>query len=281
MEYLLKKAPGLVLQKDKISSTVASLLSHALDTNPRTFKTNDRLPYGYHFTLFPSITTEKELSPDGYTTEHAPLAPYLHRVWASGSIEWKSPPLKIDDEVSQSSYIKNIQSRGSDEKIFVELEKLISHQGSSKVSVKETRTLAYLKDLSFRQSSSLHSFAAYNPPCDVSEAFFPSRTSLFRYSALTYNAHKIHLDKEYAQKVELLQDCLVHGPLTCTLLLSMAQRHLQGAVFKRLSYRAISPLFVEKPIQLSLKRVSDTSFSLWAVDKEESRLAMKATLEVY
>jgi hydroxyacyl-ACP dehydratase HTD2-like protein with hotdog domain len=121
---------------------------------------------------------------------------------------------------------------------------------------------------------------------DATRKITPTMTTLFRYSALTYNAHKIHLDQEYTRQVEGFPDCLVHGPLTCTLLLHLAEKDLkeQGLDQRdlRFEYRALSPLFVNRPISLHLKRLLDknNSLELLALDDESQRLAMKGILHV-
>ncbi len=128
---------------------------------------------------------------------------------------------------------------------------------------------------------------------DFSRTFFPTETTLFRYSqvliffydsknkmfhrALTYNAHKIHINPTYTKEVEGFSDCLVHGPLTSTLLISLAQQNLPEKSLKAFSYRALKPLFVNKPIQLNLKKTSNTTAETWAVDKQQLTLAMKGT----
>ena len=108
-------------------------------------------------------------------------------------------------------------------------------------------------------------------------------TTLFRYSALTYNAHKIHLDQEYTRREEGFPDCLVHGPLTCTLLLHLAEKVLkeQGLDQKdlRFDYRALSPLFVNQPVSLHLRRKNNT-WELLALDDKSQRLAMKGILHI-
>ena len=110
--------------------------------------------------------------------------------------------------------------------------------------------------------------------------------TLFRFSALTYNAHKIHLDREYTRQVEGFPDCLVHGPLTCTLLLHLAEQELKAqgldANDVKFEYRALSPLFVDRPISLHLKRQlsKNKSMELLAFDDQNARLAMKGVLSI-
>ena len=113
---------------------------------------------------------------------------------------------------------------------------------------------------------------------DHTREFTPTMTTLFRYSALTYNAHKIHLDQTYTRQVEGFPDCLVHGPLTCTLLLSLIQNQFPARHLTSFSYRALSPLFVNRTMTLNLKSNQDgLSGEAWAMDAQDGRVGMKGT----
>lgn len=269
-----------IIERDRVSPTIMTLLSSAICTNPIDFhKKPDKLPPGFHFCLFPSATTENQLSTDGYTQEHAPPQDlYPHRVWGGGKFTWMQD-LRIGDTIQQHSKIKSIEKKGLDDKLFVEIEKTI-FRDDSEALFQEQRTLVYLTQLQGREKNwnrQPRRSNALKP--DYSYSFTPTKTTLFRYSALTYNAHKIHLDSEYARNVELLPDCLVHGPLTCTLLLLHARDSLpSNTVFKSFSYRAISPLFVNRPIKMNMKITGSNSCELWAEDELESRIGMKGTL---
>ena len=87
------------------------------------------------------------------------------------------------------------------------------------------------------------------PPPEWTETFLPTTVTLFQFSALTYNGHRIHYDHPYVTKQEGYPGLLVHGPLTALLLLDAAQRHSPRPV-RQFRYRALAPLFVDQPIAL-------------------------------
>jgi 3-methylfumaryl-CoA hydratase len=99
---------------------------------------------------------------------------------------------------------------------------------------------------------------------------------LFRYSALTFNGHRIHYDLDYCQREEGYPGLVVHGPLTATLLIQMARHRNPGKPIERCEFRAYSPLFDNALFTLNGK-MDGTDTILWAANRQ-GRLAMKATV---
>ena len=106
----------------------------------------------------------------------------------------------------------------------------------------------------------------------------PTMTTLFRYSALTFNSHLIHLDPNYTRTIEHFPDCLVQGPMSCSLLLLLASQSFPDKVLTKFDYRALSPLFVNQSIRLNAAKRKD-SLLLWAENALDKRLGMRGTLE--
>ena len=95
----------------------------------------------------------------------------------------------------------------------------------------------------------------------------PDDVLLFRYSALTFNGHRIHYDRRYATETEGYPGLVVHGPLIATLLLDLLRRHMPEADVARFEFRAVSPLFDTSSFTLCGKLESDgKTISLWATD---------------
>lgn len=123
--------------------------------------------------------------------------------------------------------------------------------------------------------------APLNP--EFSHTLTPSRALLFRYSALTFNAHSIHLDRHYAQNTEGYPGLLVHGPLTLTIMLTLAQAHLaqRGRAVSSIEYRNLAPLLVEQPMTVCMKpkQVGDRgAWDIW-VERADGGLAVRGTIE--
>ena len=135
-----------IRQADRISASLSSALSFAIDEKPALLKEGDPWPLGDHFMACPSVCTEAELSIDGYTTEHAPPSPYNHRVWGGGSIEFKGQRLSIGERIEQETRVASVQLKGTDEKAFIQLEKLLFKAGSSDWSIREIRNMVYKKE---------------------------------------------------------------------------------------------------------------------------------------
>jgi len=117
-----------------------------------------------------------------------------------------------------------------------------------------------------------------------SEAIFrhsilPTKSLLFRFSALTFNAHSIHLDENYTQNQEGYKTLLVHGPLTLTLLLSVLQHNLSGLGLRvdRFDYKNLAPLFVEEELTVCGKPKNDGSnWDVW-IEGPDGGLAVRGT----
>ena len=103
---------------------------------------------------------------------------------------------------------------------------------------------------------------------------------LFRYSALTFNGHRIHYDRRYVTQVEGYPGLMVHGPLIATLLVDLVRRHAPGAFIKRFSFKAVRPTFDLHPFRLNGQPSEDgKTVRLWAED-HEGWLTMQATAEL-
>ncbi|KAI8907405.1 hypothetical protein EDD86DRAFT_54682 [Gorgonomyces haynaldii] len=259
------------MQRDIVQKSVFKRLDLALKPFVPVVERQFVKPGG-HFCLFPPMESEQELRTDGYESGLAPpYDQYKHVMWVGGDIRWHQH-LMHGDAVEQDTKmdIWTEKSTGRGPAVFTTLRKQIYKQD---LALEEMRTLVYLnsphtghKNI-FKKSVPVHQLQ-----------LLPSRLLLFRFSALTWNSHRIHYDQEYCQKVEQYQDLLVPGPLTCTLLLEFftcKYPHLNPASF---SYQATSPLFVDKPMTLNIQeRQSD--FELWA-NNDQGGLAMKGILQV-
>ncbi|KAF9575847.1 hypothetical protein EC968_001230 [Mortierella alpina] len=264
------------------------------------FSNNASLPVNWHHVFFPPMIGENDLGQDGYEMTHAPPAPFLARMWAGGGVE-QNPAnlLRIGQPVTMKTQCTGVdikQGRAGEIMVFVTLEKLIeNHRGWA---LTDTRTLVYMekdqKKINPTKPKLVKRKVKNNGPqsrrkADFSMKVLPSAILLFRYSALTFNSHRIHFDHEYANKVEDHPGCLVHGPLSATYMLENLRQHLKpGMVMKNFRYRALSPLYVDQPIEICAKKMSVVptmdadvleSYEVW-VENPEGGLAMSGTVEV-
>ncbi|CAG8581731.1 2314_t:CDS:2 [Ambispora gerdemannii] len=287
------------LSTDTITSTPLQLLSltlnrtNIIDDTPATAisPVETALPPNYHLAYFPTRAYEKDLSPDGYLTTHSPPPPFLQRLWAGGELlfdNWN--PLRVGQHVNMETKCRNVEvKRGAfgGENVFVWVDRDIGNKYG--FSVRDTRCLVYMRRSVLKEKQRKIVKVNYRP--DFEKTIHPTTILLFRYSAVTFNSHLIHYDHKYATEMEGHEGCLVHGPLTCTLLLDLLRDNIPepSAQIKSFTYRTTSPLVVGKPFKISGKRNrnvvssnslkeggSGVSYELWA-ENNEGCVAMKGT----
>lgn len=120
------------------------------------------------------------------------------------------------------------------------------------------------------------------PAADLSRTYTPTSPLLFRYSAMTWNAHKIHYDRDWTRDVEGHPDLVVHGPMTAQLLVEVAgyaARDVAG-VLSKFEYRATHPMYVNKPITLNVAWEEPRGSKLVAWAEQDGVVGMKGTATV-
>ncbi|KAG0324596.1 hypothetical protein BGZ99_001660 [Dissophora globulifera] len=266
-------------------------LSSSATSIAKLSKAGALLPVNWHHVYFPPMIGEQDLGQDGYEMTHAPPAPFLARMWAGGGVQQNpANPLRVGQQMVMQTKCTGVdikQSRTGDTMVFVTLEKLVENEAGWALT--DTRTLVYME----KDEKSVHApkpkIVKPRKQADFSMQVFPTAITLFRYSALTFNSHRIHFDHEYANQVEKYPGCLVHGPLTSTLMLENLRLRLKpGLIVKNFRYRALSPLFVNQPIKICAKNTAVVptmdadvveSYEVW-VENPEGGLAMSGTVEV-
>lgn len=194
-------------------------------------------------------TPTGKLAVDG----HAPKGGFLPpielpgRMWAGGVLEF-SAGLRAGEEIGRETEIASItpKSGKSGPLVFVELRHAYSCGGQHCVS--ETQSLVFTQGRA-RQAAAPRELQAAGP-WDETETLVPDPVLLFRYSALTFNSHRIHYDADYARDVEGYRGPVVHGPLMATLLLRHCERRFGPGSLARFSFRGVSPAFVNEPIAI-------------------------------
>jgi len=252
-----------------LEPTLANRLAATLD-RPATYGHGDALPPGWHWLYFPDVAPTSELGSDGHplSTVLLPAAPAPRRMWAGGQIHFRSP-LVMGDTVTRASTIRaiDVKQGRSGHLVFVTIEHELRVRDTS--ALVETQTIVY-RDLGGEPQQPRP--APVGP--DRTDTWRMNSTHLFRYSALTFNSHRIHYDAQYCRDVEGYPDLVVHGPLLATLLLDSALRY--GWTPTRFDYRAVAPVLVGEPFTTHVKRQDDHG-RLW-VGGHDGALAMDAML---
>lgn len=235
--------------------------------------TGDALPPLWNWLYFHAPAPLDQLGRDGHPKKGGflPPVPLPRRMWAGGRFEFLGDLRIGDDIVKHSKILKVAPKVGSTGPLcFVTVEHRYQREGQT--LWREEHDIVYREDPSPDQPKA----APVAPPEAHTdrETVTPSIVMLFRYSALTFNGHRIHYDRDYARNVEGYRDLVFHGPLTATFLAEFANRQSAGRL-SGFTYRAMSPLFDTKPFDLFLNR-EGAKTSAWACTPD-GHVAMQAT----
>jgi 3-methylfumaryl-CoA hydratase len=220
------------------------------------------MPQGIHFALCPPEAPTARLGEDGHAARDdspdsfLPPFPMPRRMWASSKIAFHAP-ITIGAAIERTSRVASVSEKegGSGRLAFVDVEHMTKANGT--IAVIETQTLVY------RDAAAPDAPLSPPPPgeealdpagWDAHRILVPDARLLFRYSALTFNTHRIHYDAPYAREVERYRGLVVHGPLTASLLLQLAARELGDNRLRAFQFRGLSPAIAGEPLHLVMRR---------------------------
>jgi 3-methylfumaryl-CoA hydratase len=262
---------------DIATAVPVAALAATLDLDNDLPQAGDALPPLWHWLYFLPLFAQSEIGADGHPKRGGflPPIPLPRRMWAGGRLEFMRP-LRIGEMLVRMSEIADVSHKQgrSGELVFV----LAKHAISDAHGIALTEE----HDIVYREAATPGSVAPQPQPAPVDHTWMreihADPVLLFRYSALTFNGHRIHYDRKYVTEVEGYPGLVVHGPLIATLLMDLLQRNLPQAVVKKFSFRAVKPLFDLAPFVACGKAVG-TTVHLWAKDAD-GHLAMDATAEL-
>ena len=233
---------------------------------PATPNTGDPLPLPWHWLYFLEPVRRDGTGEDGHPLKGGFLPPVAlpRRMWASGKLE-VTKPLILGLSAEKVSVITSVESKDgrSGKLVFVNLRHEFNQ--ADKLCITEEQNLVYREAPKERTALPAGNIIDSEP--QFTRKMTPDPILLFRFSALTYNAHRIHYDREYAVNEELYPALVVHGPLLATLLLNLAYENLPNARIETFSFRAVRPTFDSHPITLCGRR-SGNELLLWSEDHE-------------
>lgn len=231
------------------------------------------VPPGFHWALVPDVAEPQDLGRDGHprTGMFLPALPLPRRMWAGGELAF-SGDLNLGDTVTRETTIGDItfKSGTSGPLGFVAVTHLWKVDGETRIT--ERQDLVYREDP--KPGVTQMPVAAENWQTDAMWQITPDPVLLFRYSAITFNGHRIHYDHPYATSVEGYGGLVVHGPLQAQWMLSLATTMLDRppASFR---YRGLSPLICGIPVQVEARHQGD-SIAL-RVRRPDGVVTMQAT----
>ncbi len=227
----------------------------------------DDVPLGIHWCLTLDAVPNASLSQDGHAARGGflPPVPLPARMWAGGDVTHIAP-LSIGETIPRRSTIADIAAKQgrSGALVFVTIEH--EYSSGSRLCIREQQSIVY-RDITRPQPAKR---TRVEPdPSTLKSTLTPDPVLLFRYSALTFNAHRIHYDHIYATETEAYPGLVVHGPLQATLLLNLAASALQDSP-RRFAFRGLAPLTLPCELQLHNEGTGGSG-AVWCQDQTGMR----------
>src|SRR3984885_613462 len=230
----------------------------------------DALPPGWHWLYFLHTPRASDTGSDGHPNLDSaadtflPPTPLRRRMWAAGTLEIERP-LCLGREATRRSEIRDVQAKvgRSGPLVFITLDHELRQDGMR--CIREEQNLVYREIPD--DDAPTFSGERTSQNADWSVAVVPDPVLLFRYSALTFNGHRIHYDRSYAVGQEFYPALVVQAPLLATMLLELVRVQLPGAVLREFRFRAVRPSFDTHPFTLNGTR-SGNKLELWTADED-------------
>jgi 3-methylfumaryl-CoA hydratase len=264
-------------RSDLVTAVPVAALSATLDRDDPEPVNGTAIPLLWHWLYFLPISPLGEAGPDGHPKRGGflPPVPLPRRMFAGGRFEYHQP-LKIGERISRTSRITDVSGKQgrSGTLVFVTVRHEIA--GAAGVAMTEEHDIVYRENP--RADAPVPKPQAARTDEAFSREIAPDPVLLFRYSALTFNSHRIHYDRSYVTEVEGYPGLIVHGPLIATLLADLLRRNLPQAAIRRFEFRAVRPLFDIHRFTVC-GRQEGNRVALWTRD-HEGGLTMEANAEL-
>ena len=263
---------------DVVQPTPVLALAATLDHPAAMVAAGDALPALWHWLYFLPMHRQSEISADGHAQRGGflPPVPLPRRMWAGSQFDFRAP-VRVGDAVARTSTIEDVSTKlgRSGTLVFVKVRHTLCCNGSADAAIME------FHDIVYRDAQGPDDVPP--PPQRAAEGaawqreILTDAVLLFRYSALTFNGHRIHYDRPYATEVEGYPGLVVHGPLIATLLMDLLRRQMPEAVVTGFRFKAVRPTFDGQPLRVNGQLQPDgKTVKLWAQD-HEGWLTMDAT----
>ncbi len=276
LEHLREWIGNKETAEDVLVSSPLERAAATLDRNDPPPADGEPVPPGWHWFYFLPSALQSEIGEDGHPRlgGFLPPVPLPQRMWAGGRMTFEQP-LKVGETATRRSEVIKVKPKSgrSGQLVFVTIRHTIS--GTSGPATVEEHDIVY------REEAKPGASAAAPIPiphrAHWSRIVAPDPVLLFRFSALTFNGHRIHYDRPYCETEAGYPGLVVHGPLTFILLLDLVRRELPDALLKSVDYRMIQPLFDIHHFTLNGARTDDGVLEMWAANHEGTP-ATKATV---
>ncbi|MGE0415317.1 MAG: MaoC family dehydratase N-terminal domain-containing protein [Acetobacteraceae bacterium] len=259
---------------DTATLVPVAALSATLDRDDPAPKPGDTLPPLWHWLYHLPLARQSQIGPDGHPKRGGflPPVPLPRRMWAGGRLTFHRP-IPLGQQITRTSTIVDVTEKSgrSGSLCFV----LVRHD----VAVPDGLALTEEHDIVYRDPPGPDDPTPQPKPAPTdatwSRTIVPDDVLLFRYSALTFNGHRIHYDRRYVTTEEGYPGLIVHGPLIATLLVDLYRCNNNDRPLKSFRFRALSPLFDIAPFSVHGRPGADGKVALWAANAQGG-LAMEA-----
>ena len=266
---------------DEITGAPVCGLSATLDRDDPAPGPGTLLPALGHWLYFLPQHRQSELGPDGHARRGGflPLVPLPRRMWAGGRLQWvPDNPLRVGDAVQRRSRIESVTHKAGRRGDLLFVRVLHEVHSARGLALSEEHDIVYRA--AARPADPVAPPVAAPKNASWQREIKPDDVLLFRYSALTFNGHRIHYDRKYVTEAEGYPGLVVQGPLIATLLVDLVRRQVPGALIKTFHFKAVRPTFDLHPFHLNAEPSGDgKSVKLWASD-HDGWLTMQGAVEL-
>lgn len=262
---------------DTITATPVAALTATLDHPASQIPVGMPLPALWHWLYFLPLHRQSDIGADGHARRGGflPPVPLPRRMWAGSQFTFRSP-IRVGDAVARTSTIDDVSIKEgrTGKLVFVKVRHELRCNGASEPALVE------FHDIVYREAQGPNDVVP--PPQAAGKGewrreIVPDDVLLFRYSALTFNGHRIHYDRKYVTEVEGYPGLIVHGPLIATLLMDLLRRQMPGADVASFQFKAVRPTFDLNAFHVHGQPHADgKTIRLWASD-HDGWLTMDAT----
>ena len=264
--------------RDTIVATPVVALAATLDHPAAPVEPGTPLPPLWHWLYFLPMHRQSEIGPDGHARRGGflPPVPLPRRMWAGSQFEFRSP-IRVGDRVARTSTIDDVTSKDgrTGKLVFVKVRHELRCNDAVEPALVEHHEIVYREAQRPDDVAPPPRAAANGAPWR--REIVPDAVLLFRYSALTFNGHRIHYDRQYVTEVEGYPGLIVHGPLLATLLMDLLRRERPAADVASFRFKALRPTFDLHPFRVNGALQDDgKTVRLWAQD-HKGWLTMDAT----
>ncbi len=263
-------------QADDVAGPVPlRALTATLDRDDPPLPGSGWVPPCWHWLYFLPLQRQSEIGADGHPRRGGflPPVPLPRRMWAGSRLDFLSP-IGVGQALTRVSRIADVRLKEgrSGPLVFVKLRHEIAADGQTAIA--EEQDIVY-RELPQPGEAAPEPLPA---PADAewTRKIVPDEVLLFRYSALTFNGHRIHYDRRYVTDVEGYPGLVVHGPLIATLLLDLLRRQRPAARVLRFAFKALHPVFDVAPFEVCGRADGEHEVRLWA-RTPAGQLAMEAS----